>query len=192
MGEKYIIELGDNELAYQTIIIDGTPYIKPLQLLSYTDPDIEQSRKEAYYNGYSAALKDGQKETYDDGYNQGLADAWDACRRIVLDTRIGDTFSVFGIESRSQVIRDLTAAEAIEKIKQHEQELEKIKVGDEVRHGEVVFVITHIDENGLLAGMSAEGKHYTKKRPEDWTKTGRQFPEVVELLEKMRGKEDGI
>lgn len=42
MRKKYIVELDDNKLAYTAIIIDGVPYIKPLQLLPYTEPDTSE------------------------------------------------------------------------------------------------------------------------------------------------------
>ena len=51
MGKKYIVKLDDNKLAYTAIIIDGVPYIKPLQLLPYTEPDTS----EAYKRGYDDA-----------------------------------------------------------------------------------------------------------------------------------------
>ena len=51
MEKKYIVKLDDNKLAYTAIIIDGVPYIKPLQLLPYTEPDTEKIRKQGYDKG---------------------------------------------------------------------------------------------------------------------------------------------
>ena len=81
MGKKYIVELDDNKLAYTAIIIDGVPYIKPLQLLPYTEPDAS----EAYQRGYDDAkhectdcqkiMTDAEQERVDKAYQQGLNDA---------------------------------------------------------------------------------------------------------------------
>ena len=81
MGKKYIIELDDNKLAYTAIIIDGVPYIKPLQLLPYTEPDTN----EVYQRGYDDAkhecqdcqkiMTDAEQERVDKAYQQGLEDA---------------------------------------------------------------------------------------------------------------------
>lgn len=81
MGKKYIVKLDDNKLAYTAIIIDGVPYIKPLQLLPYTEPDTS----EAYQRGYDDAkhecqdcqkiMMDAEQERVDKAYQQGLEDA---------------------------------------------------------------------------------------------------------------------
>lgn len=107
MGKKYIIELEDDELAYQTIIINGTPYIKPLQLLPYTEPDLEKVRKEAY--------------------EKGLSDAWDAARKIGSELRYGLEIMGFSFEPRAvgydpgwYVVQRHSASECIAKIRRYE------------------------------------------------------------------------
>lgn len=81
MEKKYIVKLDDNKLAYTAIIIDGVPYIKPLQLLPYTEPDTS----EAYQRGYDDAkhectdcqkiMMDAEQERVDKAYQQGVNDA---------------------------------------------------------------------------------------------------------------------
>ena len=81
MGKKYIVKLDDNKLAYTAIIIDGVPYIKPLQLLPYNEPDTS----EAYQRGYDDAkhectdcqkiMMDAEQERVDKAYQQGVNDA---------------------------------------------------------------------------------------------------------------------
>ena len=81
MGKKYIVKLDDNKLAYTAIIIDGVPYIKPLQLLPYTEPDTS----EAYQRGYDDAkhectdcqkiMMDAEQKRVDEAYRQGVNDA---------------------------------------------------------------------------------------------------------------------
>ena len=71
---------------------------------------------------------------------------------------------------------------------------DKMKIGDEVAfHWEdgrpdTVVVITHIGYDGLIDGMDAKGTLYASKNPQKWTKTGRYFPLVIQLLRQMSGE----
>ena len=71
---------------------------------------------------------------------------------------------------------------------------DKMKIGDEVAfHWEdgrpdTVVVITHIGYDGLIDGMDAKGTLYASKNPQKWTKTGRYFPLVTQLLRQMSGE----
>lgn len=165
MGKKYIIELPENTHWIQWLM-EGTkdhhPYMdfKSVEdLRPYTEPDLEQVRKEAYEKGYEdgfvaghlKAEKSGQS-FYEDGYKRGLSDAWEACR---------------------------------------------IKVGDEVERildGEVDSKAVFLEENNgyyhclFWTGSFFTTLSYPKKQ---FRKTGRHFPEIAAVLEKMRGEQDG-
>ena len=56
MEKKYIIKLEKNETAYKTVNSNGCPMIGLLHPSPYTEPDLEQVRKEAYAEGF----EDGQ------------------------------------------------------------------------------------------------------------------------------------
>lgn len=72
---------------------------------------------------------------------------------------------------------------------------EKMKIGDEVAfhwddgRPDTVVVITHIGYDGFIDGMDAKGTLYASKNPQKWTKTGRYFPLVTQLLRQMRGEQ---
>ena len=93
MRKKYIIELEDNKLAYQAIMIDGTPYIKPLQLLPYTEPDLEQAKDEAYNEGYKAGreaekvrqpdIEQVRCQAYEEGRNSLLIEVQKAGKNTI-------------------------------------------------------------------------------------------------------------
>lgn len=52
MGKKYIIEKDDNESIWSIYAdADGDATIEGVSLTPYTDPDMEQVRKEAYQQG---------------------------------------------------------------------------------------------------------------------------------------------
>lgn len=69
---------------------------------------------------------------------------------------------------------------------------EKMIIGDEVAfhwddgRPDTVIVITHIGYDGFIDGMDAKGTLYASKNPQKWTKTGRCFPLVNQLLRQMR------
>jgi hypothetical protein len=272
---KYIIELEDGEHLYKTTINAlSNPVMRSAEKVPYTEPDLEQVKKEAYNDGYQSGredlnivmsdveqakadaylkgLNDGQGvilastqnnafnngykkcledmeqvriEAYQEGkkqskvqaeldvchdiekvakenYKAGLSDAWDAARRIIRMPE-GDLLNVFtecysAVCTALQVILKYGASEVIEKLKSYEQEQDaEIKVGDEVAfhhddgRPDTVVVVTYIGQDGFIDGMDGRGTQYAHKNPKKWTKTGRTFPEIVSVLEKMRGEQDG-
>lgn len=93
----------------------------------------DKIRKEAYKQGQEDLRKScvpKDEEAYGIGYNEGfqcgLDLAWDAARKIVLGD-INIITSVFDTASRSIIIRDLTAAEVMEKLRAYEQKQEEKK-----------------------------------------------------------------
>lgn len=129
MGKKYIIKLDDNNLAYTAIMIDGVPYIKPLQLLPYTEPDLDAVRKEAYQKGWKAA-EDNYDSGYSDGYDAGLDDIWKAVRKI-QEMDIDTLHEIFGwVAGKKDVFIEYTAVEVIEKLRAYEQEQDEKKKTD--------------------------------------------------------------
>lgn len=110
MGKKYIVELKKNETLYKaaTRESDGTAYVCSAIGTPYTEPDMEQVRKEAY--------------------EQGLSDAWEAARKICTNWVLPDSVlsKIFGMDKTiDDIMKESTASEAIEKIRQYEQEKEE-------------------------------------------------------------------
>ena len=180
MGKKYLLEIEENK--------DGS--FAWSNFAPYTAPDLEQVRKEGYKDGYDAGF--GRK--IDASYQEGLSDAWEAARTL---WNTPNRKEIFGHTTFNTVLTTLTAQKTIEKIRQYEQEQEKIKVGDEVAfhhddgRPDTEVVVTYIGQDGFIDGMDGRGTQYAHKNPKKWTKTGRHFPEVATILEKMRGEQDG-
>lgn len=66
-------------------------------------------------------------------------------------------------------------------------ELQKaVKVWDEVHsdHYDLTFIVTRIKDDGTLEGICSDGACYNGL-PDDIKRTGRSFPEMAELLERM-------
>lgn len=86
----------------------------------------------------SKVCKEEQKNI-DEAYQRGLTDAWETARKIVLSVDDGglsvyDVSKIFGDESSHYVLKNYSAAEAIEKLKTFEEKQKadaEIKVGDE-------------------------------------------------------------
>ena len=147
MGKKYIIELEDKPFhngngdflyrvkGFNSLVFDMTGVGK---LTRYTEPDLEQVRKEAYEKGYKTsklqcniqAEKD-LREVGERHYQKGLSDAWEAARKISsMDSNTRD--EVFGLVITSNIFDENTASEVIEKIRQYEQEKEQSFTTEEV------------------------------------------------------------
>lgn len=197
MGKKYIIELEDKPFhkgngdflyrvkGFNSLVFDMTGVGK---LTPYTEPDLEQVRKEAYENGWKEA-EDHYEKGYNDGYDTGLSDAWEASRKVVALSTV-DRREVFGSEYMYSILEKHTASEAIEKIRQYEQEKEEqIQVGDEVISPNGKGVVTEITDIYVRI-MYAKGSGQVVK-PEDLTKTGRHFTEIAEVLKKMKEETNG-
>ena len=123
MRTKYIVELEDGEHLYKTTINAlGNPVMRSAEKVPYSEPDLEQIRREAYEEG----CRSGYVKYLNKSYEDGLKDAWEAARKIVLGS-INFIVSVFGSGTRSSIIKDLTAAQAIEKLQAYEQEQEEKK-----------------------------------------------------------------
>lgn len=182
MGKKYIIELEDNESVYKTIT-KNDPMFQVFELLSLT-PYIEPDTEAAYAHGYSNAELKYRAEVKE-AYQKGLSDAWDAAKKIA-NMPYNEEEKAFGSGGWA-FIEKHTASEAIEKIRQHEQEKkekeEQIQVGDEVEDGVANLIVLEINQDGTVSGFDDAGSiiHATPRK-----KTGRHFPEIAEVLQKMR------
>lgn len=172
MGKKYIIELEDNESVYKTVVANGYPMIQIIVPAPYTKPDPEQVRKEAY--------------------EQGLSDAWEAARKICTNWVLSDSVlsEIFGMDKTiDDIMKENTASEVIAKIQAYEQAQKEIQVGDEVELKCGVSPAIYMqgtngsDEIYLLFNDGSCGMH---SRSEIERKTGRHFPEIAEVLAKMK------
>jgi hypothetical protein len=86
----------------------------------------------------------------------------------------------------------MTPQEAIEKLKAYEQEQEAIQVGDEVILDGRKYVVLVVDEDGIPEKLlEPDGYTLTLTTDVKLPKTGRHFPEIAAVLEKMRGGQDG-
>lgn len=172
MGKKYIIEIGRLERLYKAFVsahgkAEITWLSPEVDLTPYTEPDLEQVRKE----GYAQGLVDGngvRKSEINTAYQRGAEDMREALR-LLIDCdddclTIPDVFKLFGEGSYHAVVRNHPAVEILEKIRQYEQEKTKVEYNFE----EVKDVI------------ETTAKEYNMS-----------LDEIAAVLEKMRGEQDG-
>ena len=118
--------------------MDGKTYLASYsvdELTPYTEPDLEQVRKEAYQKGYETG--------YEDGYN--------------------------------------------------EPGKGKMQVGNEVKciRAGWTAIVTRIREDGRLTLMGNDGALAESYDEKEFIKTGRHFPEIVEVLQRMKEADNG-
>lgn len=163
---------------------------------------------EAYQRGYSAGKvnaydEDAKKITKwikksEEAYQNGMDAAWEAAKKIGSNSmcslkEMGFDFSQCVVRDYNPswfVVKNYSAAEAIEKIRQYEQEKEEIKVGDEVEgDNECGVVIDSRSENSQVAVLTGNSKVYAWWSKCAIHKTGRYFPEIAEIIRKINKKE---
>lgn len=128
-------------------------------------------------------------EPYDESadYQRGLNDAWETAREVFGMT-IQELYDAFG-EDGLCLLQKTTVAEALARIRAYE-EAQKIHVGNEVTckgYGGKA-VVTHVNDKDATILHWLGGASCVKK--DHLTKTGRHFPEVATLLDKMKGDAD--
>ena len=154
--------------------------------------DMEQVRKEAYEKGLSDSKNQDDKDfadMYDSGYSEGLKNAWDAARKIACDKphggfRIDTKQHIFGAADYAYILANYNASEAVEKIRQYEQEKEEIKVGDVVEAPFGAAIVTYAEGNRVEFFHDSGVYGWDKKG--NITKTGKFFPEIAEVLKKLK------
>ena len=161
------------------------------------EPFTRESDKEKLYLSQFTPVVFAERELhsmtpYDESEikQQGQEEAWKLIKAIgkMSDDDMADCFG-------TSVIVNLSYTEAREKYEAWLQQKDEIKVGDEVAfhhddgRPDTVVVVTYIGEDGYIDGMDGKGTQYARKNPKRWTKTGRYFPEMADLLEKMRQPE---
>ena len=196
MGKKYIIEIPEDKIED---FVGSTHFLMPymmaghighhdtgLPIEPYIKPDLEQVRKEAYEHGYYIGYSKYLNRSYEDG----LKDAWEAVGKIYnmcSDVR----HKIFKENLIRKILSIYSASEVIEKIRQYEQEQEEIKVGDEVEWNGDRYVVTYIDVDETYVDVidCSCGSVCDRLAIKGITKTGRHFPEIASVLQKMRGEQ---
>ncbi len=182
---------------------------------------------------YNRGIKDGSadvKMRVEGAYERGLEDAWECANKISAMTA-SEFEEVFGYSYYSRCMGKMSPSEAMQKIKEYEQQKQKcescfiekltkekwasakdckeckrftdatdmndgnIKVGDEVRikgsdpvkddcdYGICTRSLPNINTIYVMRRDGSSGE----ENKDEWYRTGRQFPQIAEVLEQLRG-----
>ena len=182
MDELYRAK-GFNSLVFDQVGLDK---LTPL------DKALSNELGEAYQKGYEV----GSHEATTIEYQQGLDDAWEAARTIVRNTSLNDWKSV-GVDigewdgDESEALNRYSVSEVIEILKKMgKPNPDEIKVGDEVEaySGRAIVFGTFTDTKGnkFCRYWYPSDDSFNKNKTENLKRTGRNFPQVAELLEAMK------
>lgn len=153
----------------------------------------------AFDKGYKQGVQDGKEEVWNARYLKGLNDAWDAAREICTNWVLSDKAlsDIFGEgKTIDDIMRDYSASEAIARIKEYEEkrmeemqeEDEDIKVGDEIKCGNRLCVVTRVGDGYMTVVYdNGDGGVLAKEKCQ---KTGRHFPKIAEALKQMQEGEE--
>lgn len=146
---------------------------------------------QAYERGFKAG-KESEAIAIQDGYYQrGLDDAWEAARKIMCNggLKLSELSQIFGMTSFTDIFHSFSGSEAIEKIRQYEEqkksEEEEIKVGDEVYISDrnYTYIVTSVKE---YASFFSQNGKWGNEHKSNLTKTGRHFDQIAEVLKQMQ------
>ena len=149
---------------------------------------VQQCIQYAYDRGARAEYKEMQDrwgEEKQKWIEQGREEAWEAARKIhVMFGK--DIEKIFSKPSEHFVYSELSASEAIEKIKAWEEkkaEDDEVNVGDEIESGDTRYIVVRVD-NDTFEGIGACGAVGLLLK--NFHKTGRHFDQIAEVLEMMK------
>lgn len=111
-------------------------------------------------------------------------DVWEFARSLLYhsEDEWNDLVNLLLVEKESY-------KEAKAKYEAWKKQKDEIRVGDEILVYGLRRVVTSIDDEDIMAAIDSDGATYGvpyNKDNNEITRTGRHFPEVVELLKKMR------
>lgn len=197
MGKKYIIEQNDEcNSEFKGIMVFGLTQEKQISVELIPEESLTPYTEDsAYAHGYTEAeskYREIRDELETQAYQKCLSDAWEAARKL-QEIDMNTIHEIFGWVARKRdVFITYTASEVIEKIRQYEQKKQEFHVGDEFENGSGKrFVILKMDGAEIDRYIDEEGKTYCmSQKYKVMRKTGRHFPEIATVLEKMKeGKE---
>ena len=205
VGEAYIRHGLERTLTIPVRINDNKDYWMDTRIpvTPYANPDLDQIRCEAYEEGRNSLIievQKAEKDTFklenDEYYQRGINDIWGIMRKVTLPVEDGgfdakEYREIFGYGiGFNALLKTFTASEVIAKVKAYEEKQKQIiKVGNEVTDDKGdIGVCTEISYPANSMHILYSDGTATDISMTGVTKTGNDFPEVIDLLKKMRGE----
>jgi len=161
---KYIVDVPNQDYSYDEIL-------HTLKLKFYDD------------NLSCEVLLDA--ESYTEPDRKAIEDeVWEFATNIFFE----DFDEIFG-GTPHEVLTSLSYQQIKEQYDAWKKEKEEIRVGDEVKHRGLNYVVGYVGADKVYHLIDKNWLRTVVQGGYQLIKTGRNFPEVAELLEKMRGEE---
>ena len=187
---KYIIDLPED---HELVFSDGqqTKIIRPDKNEMVVFNECEDILKIGF------VVKLTPYEEHDTAEQRGQEEAWTFAQKILAPPNNSDAMTAedimdcYGTDDAYDVVCGMTFAEASEKYEAWKKEKEEIKIGDEIRNGGVYGIVTLVEKkaDGICYHVVGNDGYVWYLNDLVTKKTGRHFPEVADLLEKMREPE---
>lgn len=120
---------------------------------------------------------------------QGAEKAWELAKKISIMPDEAKK-EVWGTDKYNTINLGYSYAEAAKRYEAWQKKVadDEIKVGDEVRCGNIHGIVLQVTEKSITV-INTNGYVAITDDKREWGKTGRHFPEVAELLKKIGGNE---
>lgn len=180
---KYVIDTDNCPFKIRTLLAMGWKEEDGLERFKTIGDDEVELLNSDYINEHYGDLQDI-------AYQAGLEDAWELMHKIAFYKDPHVLIDAFGATTWGELLENNTPQEAIAKLRAYEEKQDEIKIGDEVtpksKDADWKGIVIGI-EGGEAQVMTPDG--YSCGYPLDIMKrTGRHFPEVADLLKKMKGE----
>lgn len=199
VGDEFVIRIGEK---YKTNGIVGTRSettnkpnclyrVEGFNALTFDENDLDKLDllDDDYINKHYGMFQDA-------AYQKGLEDAWEVAQKLALNKTDGGMSNekmrdIFGFQAVYDIFKNHTASEALEKIREYEEKQktkDEIKVGDEIcrkDRADCKVVVTGINTDNSYDCINWQGTSYTFARDEV-IRTGSHFPQIAEVLERMK------
>ena len=151
--------------------------------------DERKAIEEAYQKGFEA----GQHEATILEYQQGLDDAWETMNKIASIPYAKRSEIFDGQQDILSIVQKFSPSEAIDKLREYEQQKLEIKVGDEVEaySGRAIVFCTFTDTTGnkVCNYWYPSEDRFDRDKTKKLKKTGRHFSQVAELLKTIKSEQ---
>ena len=133
-------------------------------------------------------------KTYEDGLNE----AWELARKLIISGYDGaysakDMRDIWKHGGFLSILKDFTAQQALEKLKKYETQKKKVEihVGDEIYSAltDCKAVVQRIDTWNKYQCFNDGGAQFVispETFNEYWVKTGKNYPQIAEILKQMK------
>ena len=171
---KYIIEFEDEPTAYE----DGMTFYACKQSPYWSMNKGQLNRLTPYTEPNLNPLVDEAVETIEN-------EVWEFVCKFVWAI---DDKKILGTDIL-HAVRDMTYQDAKAKYESWKAEKDEIRVGDEVKHRGLNYVVGYVGADKVYHLIDKNWLRTVVQGGYQLIKTGRHFPEVAELLKKMRDTE---